>query len=198
MQKEVDQLKQQNQKLSTSRNELKDELLLSKQLIDEHETKIEEVSNGYEIEIDRLLDQNERKEYILQLCEQRLVDLEKFLRDMGKDDPHIRQHLQILKVNPDFKRKKITSVVQENSNLKNELKNAYDHIESLESQLQSLQLNNMTQERSSTAYDAPFEYRPSDTLDFQTPTIIQPSKLIDKSSEITMKKPYDKNYHDGS
>lgn len=45
------------------------------------------------------------KEYILQILEQRLVELEKFLRDLGRDDPEIKEQLRMLKVNPELKRK---------------------------------------------------------------------------------------------
>lgn len=67
----------------------------------------------------------------MQLLEQRLFDCEKFLRDWGKKDNFIREQLQSLKLNPDFEKKKISNVIDENQMLKKHLKEALDEIESL-------------------------------------------------------------------
>lgn len=105
MQIENDKLHLNNKALTKERNALKDEILLLKQLIDENENKIEEISIGYDMEINRLLDQNDRKEYALQYLEQRLVELECFLRELAQNDEEVREHLKYLKVNPDLKKK---------------------------------------------------------------------------------------------
>ena len=43
----------------------------------------------------------------------------------------MREQLQILKLNPDFEKKKISNVIDENKHLKQALKEALDEIESL-------------------------------------------------------------------
>jgi hypothetical protein len=70
----------------------------------------------------------EKKEFTLQLLEQRLYDCELFLRKWGREDPHIREQLSALKINPDLKKKKITNVVEENRLIKVQLKEALDEI----------------------------------------------------------------------
>ena len=94
-------------------------------------TKEEEIASSYEIEVSRLSEQVEKKEYTLQLLEQRLFDCEKFLRKWGREDPFIREQLKLLKINPDLKKKKIINVVEENTILKAQLKESLDEIENL-------------------------------------------------------------------
>mmetsp|Transcript_31129 Transcript_31129/g.27530 ORF Transcript_31129/g.27530 Transcript_31129/m.27530 type:complete len:150 (-) Transcript_31129:726-1175(-) len=118
LQLENDHLITRNKNLIEERTELKDEILLSKQLNQENELKNEEFCIGYEMEISRLKDQSERKEYNLQFLEQRLVDIERFLRTLGRDDPFLNDQLRLIKINPNLNKKRITSVVEENSILK--------------------------------------------------------------------------------
>lgn len=118
MQIEVDLISKRNARLEKEKNELKDEMLMLKQLNGELEGKIEEMNIAHDWEIARLVDQNDRKEYALQFLEQRLVELESYLRELAQADDEIREQLQYFKVNPDLKKKKITSVVEENSILK--------------------------------------------------------------------------------
>lgn len=73
----------------------------------------------------------EKKEYTLQLLEQRLFDVELFLRKWGREDEHIREQLAALKINPDLNKKKITNVVEENRVLKEKLKVTLDELEQL-------------------------------------------------------------------
>mmetsp|Transcript_8586 Transcript_8586/g.7611 ORF Transcript_8586/g.7611 Transcript_8586/m.7611 type:complete len:391 (+) Transcript_8586:390-1562(+) len=78
-----------------------------------------------------MVEQVEKKEFTLQLLEQRLFDCEKFLRKWGREDPFVREQLKFLKINPDLKKKKITNVVEENTMLKKQLKESLDEIELL-------------------------------------------------------------------
>ena len=103
LQIENEKLTERNKKLELQRNEYKDEILLVKQMNIEHENKIEEISISYDWEIARLIDQNDRKEYALQFLEQRLVELEGYLRELAQSDEGIREQLQYFKVNPDLK-----------------------------------------------------------------------------------------------
>lgn len=115
---ENDALYQRNRELINQRTGLKDELLLAKQLNEENDDKLEELSIGFEMEVSRLIEQNERKEYNLQFLEQRLVDVERFLRNLGKDDPFIREQLRLIKINPNLDKKTITTVIEENNIMK--------------------------------------------------------------------------------
>ena len=103
MQMEVDRIMQRNLRLEKDKNELKDEMLMVKQMNVELDGKIEEMAIAYDWEIARLIDQNDRKEYALQFLEQRLVELEGYLRELAQTDDWIREQLQYFKVNPDLK-----------------------------------------------------------------------------------------------
>ena len=130
-QKEVEVLAKANEKLSAERDEIKAQLLVAEQVSLNVKSKEEEISSHYDIEINRLVEQVEKKEYTLQLLEQRLFDCEKFLRKWGRDDPFVRDQLKMLKINPDLKKKKITNIVEENKLLKDQLKESLDEIEKL-------------------------------------------------------------------
>lgn len=167
MRNENEALLERNKKLAQQRTELKDEILLAKQMNQENESKIEEISMSYDLEICRLIEQNERKEYSLQFLEQRLVDIERFLRIIGRDDPEIREQLKLIKINPDLEKKRITSVVEENNILKSQLKEAYDHIDELEDLLKNLHTANERENRESI----PFDYQVRQSNNFGVPKL---------------------------
>ena len=50
-----------------------------------------DINSGLEIEMVELRESLEKKEYTLQLLEQRLFDCELFLRRWGREDPEIRE-----------------------------------------------------------------------------------------------------------
>ena len=190
---ENDKLLESNKKLSNQRNELKDELLLSqrvnKEIASSNEAEIERLFE----ENEHLVDQNERKEYILQILEQRLVELEKFLRSLGREDPEVREQLKLLKVNPDLNPFKITNVIEQNNDLKRQLKEACDRIAKLEEELKQSKTGISGANDTQTRDSVPFEYRPSGTLDFNIPI----SLIVDKNeSDITLKKNYQFDYKD--
>lgn len=130
-QKEAEVHKAKADRLCLERDELKTQLLVAEQCGMNVKSKEQEIANHYELEIGRLVDQVEKKEYTLQLLEQRLFDCEKFLRKWGRDDPFIREQLKYLKINPDLRKKKITNAVEENRVLKEQLKESLDEIEKL-------------------------------------------------------------------
>lgn len=103
-QKEVEQAVKRAERATAEKDELKAQLLVFEQMSMNVKSKEEELANHYEIEINRLVDQVEKKEYTLQLLEQRLFDCEKFLRKWGRDDPFIREQLKYLKINPDLRK----------------------------------------------------------------------------------------------
>ena len=70
---------------------MKTELLLHDQMKSEIESKEKEMAQAFEIEANELREQLEKKEYTLQLLEQRLFDVELFLRKWGREDEKIRE-----------------------------------------------------------------------------------------------------------
>ena len=92
-QREIQILKNQVERLQSDRDQYKAELLIKDQLINNKQIHDEGQYSSYEIEIQRLVDNLEKKEYTLQLLEQRLFDCEKFLWDWGKKDNFIWEQL---------------------------------------------------------------------------------------------------------
>lgn len=137
-QKEAEQTQKRCKRISAERETMMAELLVAEQLAKNVVSKEEEIANHYDIEVNRLIDQVEKKEYTLQLLEQRLFDCEKFLRKWGRDDPFIREQLKYLKINPDLKKKKISNCVEENKVLKQQLKESLDEIEQLHKKIVSM------------------------------------------------------------
>lgn len=113
------------------REALKAQLLVQDQIQSNYSNKENEIAHGFEIEATDLKEQLEKKEYTLQLLEQRLFDVELFLRKWGREDENIREQLQQLKINPDLRKKKITNTVEENRLLKVQLKDALDELDRL-------------------------------------------------------------------
>jgi chromosome segregation ATPase len=103
-QREVEIANERSDRLQIERDEIKAKLLVAEQLGMNVKSKEEEITTHYEIEMKRLIDQVEKKEYTLQLLEQRLFDCEKFLRKWGREDPFIRDQLKMLKINPDLRK----------------------------------------------------------------------------------------------
>jgi chromosome segregation ATPase len=94
------------------------------------------MAHGFELEKEELREQLEKKEFTLQLLEQRLFDVELFLRKWGREDANVREQLTALKINPDLRKKKITNVVEENRLLKVQLKETMDEVEDLRQKLE--------------------------------------------------------------
>ncbi len=67
-------------------------------------------------EIEDLKENLERKEYLLQLAEQRVTAYEKLLLNLGARDPEVQRRLN--EQNIVLKERKITNVVMENTELK--------------------------------------------------------------------------------
>ena len=68
-------------------------MLVFDQIQMNHELKEKELAQHFEYEKIEIVEQLEKKEYTLQLLEQRLFDVESFLWKMGREDPAIRDQL---------------------------------------------------------------------------------------------------------
>lgn len=93
MQDEINVLSQRNKKLKDERESLKSRMLVFDQIQMNHELKEKELAQHFEYEKIEIVEQLEKKEYTLQLLEQRLFDVESFLWKMGREDPAIRDQL---------------------------------------------------------------------------------------------------------
>ena len=96
----------------------------------------EDLDMKYRSEVERVIEQLEKKEYTLQVLEERLFDVEELLRELGRGDKKIREKVVALKINPDLHKKKITNVVDENVTLKTQLNEALTQIQHLTKEIE--------------------------------------------------------------
>ena len=89
------------------------------QIVDNTKDKEEDVAEIFKDEIEELKESLERKEYLLQVNEQRYSEFEKILMQAAEYDDTVRRRLEDLNVVP--KDRKISNVVLENSTMKQQL-----------------------------------------------------------------------------
>ena len=87
-------------------------------------------------EIDDLKENLERKEYLLQLAEQRVSAFEKLLLNLGQRDPEVQKKLN--EQNIALKDRKITNVVIENTELKERNAQLLDYNNQLRDQIEQV------------------------------------------------------------
>ena len=80
--------------LAEQRDQLQASYLLSQQVIEGGKDQEADIDGIYKEEIDELKDNLERKEYLLQLVEQRVAAYEKLLMTLGARDQEVQQKLQ--------------------------------------------------------------------------------------------------------
>lgn len=93
----------------------------------------------YKDEIEELKENLERKEYLLQVNEQRYSEFEKILMQVADYDEIVRRRLEDINVIP--KDRKISNVVLENSNLKQSLEDLRYENEKLRDQMEQISAN---------------------------------------------------------
>ena len=136
MQRENEQQQERLNRVYQSRDEIKAQLLISEQIISDMRDHEEDLDMKYRSEVERVIEQLEKKEYTLQVLEERLFDVEELLRELGRGDKKIRERVVALKINPDLHKKKITNVVDENVNLKTQLNEALTQIQHLNKEIE--------------------------------------------------------------
>lgn len=104
------------------------------QIIDNTKDKEDDVAEIYKDEIEEIKENLERKEYLLQVNEQRYSEFEKMLMQVAEYDDNIRRRLEDMNVVP--KDRKISNVVLENSSLKAEVETLRYENEKLRDQLE--------------------------------------------------------------
>lgn len=98
--------------------------------------KEDDVAEIYKDEIDELKESLERKEYLLQLAEQRVAAYEKLLMNLGARDAEVQSKLNEQKIV--LKDRKITNVVMENAQLKESNENLMEQNNMMREQLESV------------------------------------------------------------
>jgi hypothetical protein len=106
-------------RVTEERDQLNARLFIMQQIIDNTKDKEEDVVEIYKDEIEELKENLERKEYLLQVNEQRYSEFEKMLLQVAEYDDNIRRRLEEMNVVP--KDRKISNVVFENAGLKQQV-----------------------------------------------------------------------------
>lgn len=87
--------------------------MILEQIVENTKDKEDDVAEIYKDEIEELKENLERKEYLLQVNEQRYSDFEKLLLELADQDINVRKRLSDMNVVP--KDRKISNVVLENT-----------------------------------------------------------------------------------
>eukprot|EP00349_Pseudokeronopsis_sp_Brazil_P001628 CAMPEP_0202963098 /NCGR_PEP_ID=MMETSP1396-20130829/7091_1 /ASSEMBLY_ACC=CAM_ASM_000872 /TAXON_ID= /ORGANISM="Pseudokeronopsis sp., Strain Brazil" /LENGTH=146 /DNA_ID=CAMNT_0049684041 /DNA_START=234 /DNA_END=674 /DNA_ORIENTATION=- len=106
-------------KLQEERDGLNARVLILQQIVEDTKDKEDDVAEMFKDEIEELKENLERKEYLLQVNEQRYGEYEKMLMAISENDDKVRHRLQEMHLIP--KDRKISNVVLENNGLKAEL-----------------------------------------------------------------------------
>ena len=122
--------------LTDQRDRLQAEQLMQQQIINNVRDKEEDVAEIYKDEIDELKESLERKEYLLQLAEQRVAAYEKLLMNLGARDAEVQAKLNEQKIV--LKERKITNVVMENNQLRESNTNLLEQNNLMREQLESV------------------------------------------------------------
>lgn len=106
-------------RVTDERDQLEAKNLIMQQIIDNTKDKEDDVAEIYRDEIEELKENLERKEYLLQVNEQRYSEFERMLIQVSEYDENVRRRLEEMNVVP--KDRKISNVVLENGQLKQQM-----------------------------------------------------------------------------
>jgi hypothetical protein len=106
------------------------------QIIDNTKDKEEDVAQIYLDEIEELKENLERKEYLLQVNEQKYSEFEKMLMQVADYDDGVRRRLEDMNVVP--KDRKISNVVLENAQLKGTIEGLKYEVEKIRDQMEQM------------------------------------------------------------
>jgi hypothetical protein len=87
--------------------------------VEDTKDKEDDVAEMFRDEIEELKENLERKEYLLQVNEQRYGEFEKILMEIAESDNNVRKRLAEMNIIP--KDRKISNVILENANFKQQL-----------------------------------------------------------------------------
>ncbi len=123
-------------KLTSERDELQGRVFLMQQIVENTRDKEEDVAEIYRDEIEELKENLERKEYLLQVNEQRYSEFERILLQVADYDEGVRRRLEDLNLVP--RDRKISNVVHESAQVRAELEELRYTNERLRDQLEQL------------------------------------------------------------
>lgn len=123
-------------KTTEERDQLNARLFIMQQIIDNTKDKEEDVAGLYLDEIEELKENLERKEYLLQVNEQKQSEFERMLMQVADYDDGVKRRLQEINVVP--KDRKITNVVLENAQLKESIEGLKYEVEKLRDQMEQM------------------------------------------------------------
>lgn len=121
-------------RVTDERDQAQARLFIMQQIIDNTKDKEEDVAELFRDEIEELKENLERKEYLLQVNEQKYSEYEKLLAQVAEYDDSVRRRLEDINAVP--RDRKITNVVLENSSLKQQMEELRYENERLRDQLE--------------------------------------------------------------
>ncbi|CDW73387.1 UNKNOWN [Stylonychia lemnae] len=142
----LEKMNQENQNLIELKKQVQKEhddiaanLFIQQQIIEDLKSKEDEQNNLNEENIKNLQDKLEKKEYALQVCELKIYHYEKYLQRKALTETEGRSLLfKFQQDDPKEAPVKISNVVEDNMNLKQELKEAFQEVNRLQKQTQEL------------------------------------------------------------
>lgn len=125
------------QRVSEERDQALARLFISQQIMENAKDKEADVAELFRDEIEELKENLERKEYLLQVNEQRYSEFEKLLAQVAQYDENVRSRLEDINAVP--RDRKISNVVLENGALKAAMEELRYENERLRDQLEQAQ-----------------------------------------------------------
>jgi chromosome segregation ATPase len=139
------------EKLTTEKSQLRSQLVIKAQMeLQEKDYENEEIKALKE-EIEEMKANLDRKEYLLQYCEQRNTEMEKLLKKRAMHDDYIKKRLEGLSIEPD-KERTIRNVVEDCTMLREENENLRRENKSLREQLDYAMSNNIGNQNEMTIF----------------------------------------------
>ena len=134
-------LHEQIKEVKNDRDDLQSKLLITEQIIEEYKGKEVNIEERMSEKVQEMIDQLNKKEYVVQSYERKLHRLIPVLKKYAFRDPEIQQLIQTLniQINP---KKMITNVVEENEVLSTEVQTARAKMAELESKLTEITQKN--------------------------------------------------------
>lgn len=99
-------------RMTEDRDQLQARNLILQQIVEDTKDKEDDVAEMFKDEIEEMKENLERKEYLLQVNEQRYGEFEKMLMEIAEHDDNVRKRLADMNVIP--KDRKISNVILEN------------------------------------------------------------------------------------
>lgn len=158
------------------RNKCQSKLLIAEQMLADLKGKEKVYEDQMQAKYQELLDQLNRKEYVLQNSQRKLAKVISVLKKYAKTDNEVKNLLKILDLRVNDKRK-ITNIVEQNAILENEIQTARIKMAEMESKLNELTKRNDNRK--------PFEEMNENTLKQLIHNKGIPPHSISSSSEIT-------------